>query len=221
MKYIDEYRDARIARGLAKAIADCARHNWVLMEICGGQTHTIMRYGLDELLPRQIELVHGPGCPVCVTPLETIDKAIALALRPGSDPGVLRRHVARARVRSWTCFVPRQEVRMYESFTHPPERLLSPARIPLAKSCFLPSVSKPRPQPTPWPPGKPGVKRLTNFSMLVSHVLVPPAMRALLASPQNRVQGFDCPRPRVHRHGLSGVRGSGARLCLADRGGWL
>jgi hydrogenase expression/formation protein HypD len=82
MKYIDEYRDGRIARALAKEISDCATRHWVLMEICGGQTHTIMRYGLDELLPSQVELVHGPGCPVCVTPLETIDKAIALALRP-------------------------------------------------------------------------------------------------------------------------------------------
>ncbi len=82
MKFIDEYRDARIARALAKEIGARTTRPWVLMEICGGQTHTIMRYGLDELLPRHIELVHGPGCPVCVTPLETIDRAIALALRP-------------------------------------------------------------------------------------------------------------------------------------------
>ena len=82
MKYLDEYRDARIARALAAEIAQRTSKPWVLMEICGGQTHTIMRYGLDELLPREIELVHGPGCPVCVTPLETIDKAIALASRP-------------------------------------------------------------------------------------------------------------------------------------------
>src|SRR5690348_18494081 len=82
MKYLDEYRDARVALALAKEVAECTTKPWVLMEICGGQTHTIMRYGLDELLPKQIELVHGPGCPVCVTPLETVDKAIALALRP-------------------------------------------------------------------------------------------------------------------------------------------
>jgi hydrogenase expression/formation protein HypD len=74
MKYIDEYRNERIARNLAREIAACSSRNWVLMEICGGQTHTIMRYGLDELLPARIELVHGPGCPVC--------KAVALALRP-------------------------------------------------------------------------------------------------------------------------------------------
>src|SRR5215831_9674506 len=82
MKYLDEYRDERIARALAREIGEHAKQRWVLMEICGGQTHTIMRYGLDELLPVEIELVHGPGCPVCVTPLETIDKAIALAKRP-------------------------------------------------------------------------------------------------------------------------------------------
>jgi hydrogenase expression/formation protein HypD len=81
MKYLDEYRDHRIARALASEIAHCTTRPWVLMEICGGQTHTIMRYGVDELLPREIGLVHGPGCPVCVTPLETVDKAIALALK--------------------------------------------------------------------------------------------------------------------------------------------
>src|ERR1700746_1327727 len=82
MKYMDEYRDGRIARALAGEIAQACTRPWVLMEICGGQTHTIMRYGLDDLLPKSVELVHGPGCPVCVTPLETIDKAIALASRP-------------------------------------------------------------------------------------------------------------------------------------------
>src|SRR5579864_2050301 len=82
MKYLDEYRDQRIARALADQITQCTTRPWVLMEICGGQTHTIMRYGIDELLPRGLELVHGPGCPVCVTPIETVDKAIDLALRP-------------------------------------------------------------------------------------------------------------------------------------------
>ena len=83
MKYLDEYRDEKIARGI---VAELVRHTtrpWVLMEICGGQTHTLMRYGIDELLPTQLELVHGPGCPVCVTPLEIIDRAIAIAAMPG------------------------------------------------------------------------------------------------------------------------------------------
>ena len=83
MKYLDEYRDAGVAKGIAQAIRARVTQPWVLMEICGGQTHTIMRYGLDEMLPPEIELVHGPGCPVCVAPLEIIDKALAIAARPG------------------------------------------------------------------------------------------------------------------------------------------
>ena len=82
MKYVDEFRDPRLARSLVDDIAKRVTRPWVLMEICGGQTHTLVRYGFDELLPKQIELVHGPGCPVCVTPLEIVDKAIALASRP-------------------------------------------------------------------------------------------------------------------------------------------
>src|ERR1035441_4207222 len=83
VKYLDEYRAAAIAKGIAQAVRARVTRPWVLMEICGGQTHTIMRYGLDEMLPREIELVHGPGCPVCVAPLEIIDKALAIAARPG------------------------------------------------------------------------------------------------------------------------------------------
>src|ERR1022692_4020262 len=83
MKFIDEYRDPKLARALVGEIAATVTRPWVLMEICGGQTHTLMRYGIDELLPRQLELVHGPGCPVCVTPLEIIDRAVAIAAMPG------------------------------------------------------------------------------------------------------------------------------------------
>lgn len=82
MKFIDEYRDEKLARSLAARIARRVTRPWSLMEICGGQTHTIVRYGLDELLPKEIQLVHGPGCPVCVTPLATVDAAIAIAARP-------------------------------------------------------------------------------------------------------------------------------------------
>jgi len=81
MKFVDEYRQAQDAKNLAKAIAKITTKPWTIMEICGGQTHSIIRFGLDTLLPKEIELVHGPGCPVCVTPLESIDKAIALASR--------------------------------------------------------------------------------------------------------------------------------------------
>ena len=83
MKFLDEYRDAAAARKLAAAIARVVTRPWTIMEVCGGQTHTIVRYGIDSLLPAGVELVHGPGCPVCVTPLELIDKAVAIAARPG------------------------------------------------------------------------------------------------------------------------------------------
>src|SRR5271155_1741253 len=81
MKYLDEYRDSAVAAALAKKIAEATTRPWVLMEVCGGQTHSIVRYGIDRILPPEIELVHGPGCPVCVTPLETIDRAHAIAAR--------------------------------------------------------------------------------------------------------------------------------------------
>src|SRR5580704_2255132 len=83
MKYQDEYRDPAAAQKLCRAIRAITTRRWTIMEICGGQTHTIVKYGIDELLPQEIELVHGPGCPVCVTPLELIDKAIEIASRPG------------------------------------------------------------------------------------------------------------------------------------------
>src|SRR5690349_22173188 len=82
MKYIDEYRDARLAQALVNEIRRIQTQPWVIMEVCGGQTHSIVKYGIDRLLPEAIELVHGPGCPVCVTPLENIDKAHAIAARP-------------------------------------------------------------------------------------------------------------------------------------------
>ena len=82
MKYLSEYRDGTIAKGLGQKIRETARHPWVLMEVCGGQTHTIVKQGLDELLQGAVEMIHGPGCPVCVTPLEQIDRALVLAARP-------------------------------------------------------------------------------------------------------------------------------------------
>ena len=82
MKFIDEYRDAEKAKKLAERIRATVTRDWAIMEICGGQTHSIIRFGLDEILPREITLIHGPGCPVCVTPVEILDKAIAIASRP-------------------------------------------------------------------------------------------------------------------------------------------
>jgi len=192
MKYLDEYRDGRIARALAEEIGQVCTRPWVLMEICGGQTHTIMRYGLDDLLPKGIELVHGPGCPVCVTPLETIDKAIALAGRsdvilvsygdmlrvPGSNSDLLRAKAQGADIR--IAYSPTEAVRI--ASRHPERKVVflaigfettAPAN---AMAAYLARQ-----------------QGLDNFSMLVSHVLVPPAIRALLSSPENRVQGFIAP----------------------------
>jgi len=192
MKYLDEYRDARIASALAKEIGERTTRPWVLMEICGGQTHTIMRYGLDELLPRGVELVHGPGCPVCVTPLETIDKAIALAARPdvilvsygdmmrvpGSHSDLFRSKAQGADVR--IAYSPTEAVKIARAN---PER----------KVIFLAigfETTAPANAMAAWQAKREG---LTNFSLLASHVLVPPAIRALMASESNRVQGFIAP----------------------------
>src|SRR5450631_2150749 len=83
MKFLDEYRDGELAQKLAAEIHRVTTKPWNIMEVCGGQTHAIVKFGIDELLPKQITLIHGPGCPVCVTPLEMIDKALEIAARPG------------------------------------------------------------------------------------------------------------------------------------------
>ncbi len=192
MKYLDEYRDGALARRLADEIASITTQPWVLMEICGGQTHTIMRYGIDELLPRQIELVHGPGCPVCVTPLETMDKAIALAMRPDvtlvSYGDMLR--VPGSQIDLFRAKAQGADVRIAYS---PTEALKIARANPDRKIVFLAigfETTAPANAMAAWEAKREG---LTNFSMLVSHVLVPPAIRALLTSPQNRIQGFIAP----------------------------
>jgi len=192
MKYIDEYRDEEIARALLARIGQRVTRPWVLMEICGGQTHTIMRYGLDELLPGGLELVHGPGCPVCVTPLELIDKAIALASRPevvlvsygdmlrvpGSHSDLLRAKASGGDVR--VAYSPMEAVKVAQA-------------NPQRKVVFFAigfETTAPANAMAVWEAKRLG---LTNFSMLVSQVLVPPAMRLLLSQPNNRVQGFIAP----------------------------
>lgn len=192
MKYLDEYRDHRIARTLASEITQRTTKPWVLMEICGGQTHTIMRYGLDELLPRSIEIVHGPGCPVCVTPLETVDKSIALALRPEvilvSYGDMLR--VPGSRSDLFRAKAQGADVRIAYS---PTEAVKIARANPQRKVVFLAigfETTAPANAMAAWQAQREG---LTNFSMLVSHVLVPPAIRALMVSSENRVQGFIAP----------------------------
>jgi len=192
VKYIDEYRDSTIARALVKEIAGRVTRPAVLMEICGGQTHTIMRYGLDELLPPQIELVHGPGCPVCVTPLETIDKAIALASRPevtlvsygdmlrvpGSRSDLFRVKAAGGDVR--VAYSPMESVKIAQA---------NPGRQVVFFAIGF-ETTAPANAMAVFQARRLG---LANFSLLVSHVLVPPAIRLLLSQPANRVQGFIAP----------------------------
>ena len=192
MKYLDEYRDARIARGLLAGIAREVRGQWVLMEICGGQTHTIMRYGLDELLPKNIELVHGPGCPVCVTPLETIDKALELASRPDiilvSYGDMLR--VPGSTSDLFTVKAQGGDVRIVYS---PTEALKIARQNPDRGVVFLAigfETTAPANAMAVWQAKQEGI---SNFSVLVSHVLVPPAIRALVSSPDCRVNGFIAP----------------------------
>lgn len=192
MKYLDEYRDARIARALLSEIAHQVRGHWVLMEICGGQTHTIMRYGLDELLPPNIELVHGPGCPVCVTPLETIDKALELASRPEvilvSYGDMLR--VPGSASDLFTVKAKGGDVRIAYS---PTEALKIARQNPERKVVFLAigfETTAPANAMAVWQAKQEGIG---NFSVLVSHVLVPPAIRALMTSPDCRVNGFIAP----------------------------
>jgi hydrogenase expression/formation protein HypD len=192
VKYLDEYRDAKIARALAARIRARISRHWVLMEICGGQTHTIMRYGLEELLPPEVELVHGPGCPVCVTPLEIIDSAIEIAARPGvifvSYGDMLR--VPGSRSDLFRVKAAGGDVRIAYS---PMDALKIAEENPDRQVVFFGigfETTAPANAMAVWQAKQRGV---ANFFMLASHVLVPPAIQLILQSPANRVQGFIAP----------------------------
>ena len=189
MKYIDEYRDADLAQQFAGAIAGITTRPWTLMEVCGGQTHSIVKFGIDDLLPKEITLVHGPGCPVCVTPLEQIDKAIQIARRPevifcsfgdmlrvpGSDTDLLSVKAAGGDVR--IVYSPLDALKL--AIEHPDREVVFFA---VGFETTAPANAM-----AVYQAKQAGVE---NFSLLVSHVLVPPAMRAILSSPRSRVQGF-------------------------------
>lgn len=189
MKYIDEYRDGDIAAKIVERIRQVQTQPWVIMEICGGQTHSIVKNGIDHLLPKGIELVHGPGCPVCVTPLEMIDKAHAIARRPdvifcsfgdmlrvpGSNGDLFSIKSQGGDVR--VVYSPIDCLRIAK--TNPDKQIVffaigfettAPANAMLA-----------------WQARQMGLK---NVSLLVSHVLVPPAIESILSAPGNRVEGF-------------------------------
>jgi hydrogenase expression/formation protein HypD len=189
MKYLDEYRDGRVAAKILAEIRRVTTRPWTLMEVCGGQTHSIVKHGVDRMLPGEIELVHGPGCPVCVTPLEQIDKAHAIArlpgvtfasfgdmLRvPGSQTDLLRLKSEGADVR--IVYAPLDAVRLAQEH---PERQVVFFAVGFETTAPANALAVSRAKAL-------GVE---NFSMLVSQVLVPPAITAVLQSPGSRVRGF-------------------------------
>lgn len=189
MKYLDEFRDPTLARALVERLRRAVTRPWTIMEICGGQTHSILRHGIDQVLPPGLELVHGPGCPVCVTPLETIDRALAIASRPeviltsfGDMLRVPGSHGSLLEARSRG-----GDVRMVYS---PLEALAIARANPNREVVFLAVGFE-----TTAPGNAMAVRaaadaHLVNYSQIVSHVLVPPAMAAILESPGNRVNAF-------------------------------
>jgi hydrogenase expression/formation protein HypD len=189
MKFVDEYRDSEAAGKLAAAIADAVTRPWTIMEVCGGQTHTIVKYGIDRVLPPQVELVHGPGCPVCVTSLETIDRAHAIAARPEvifcSFGDMLRVPGSRGDLLQLKALG--SDVRVVYS---PLDAVNIAAANPTRQVVFFAIGFETTAPPNAMAVWMARKRRLTNFSMLVSHVLVPPMIEALLQAPDNRVQAF-------------------------------
>ncbi|MGQ9605506.1 MAG: hydrogenase formation protein HypD [Thermogutta sp.] len=189
MKFLEEYRNAEAVRATAERLRRLVRQPWTLMEICGGQTHSILRYGLDRLLPSELTLIHGPGCPVCVTPVEIIDKALAIAARPDvifcSFGDMLR--VPGSRKSLLEVKAEGGDVRIVYS---PLDAVAAASRHPDRQVVFFAVGFE-----TTAPANAMAVLQaarlgLTNFSILSAHVLVPPAIEAILRSPHCRVQGF-------------------------------
>jgi hydrogenase expression/formation protein HypD len=189
MKYLDEYRDGERSRQLAREIQRVTTRPWNIMEVCGGQTHAIVKFGIDELLPKQITLIHGPGCPVCVTPLEMIDKAIEIAARPGiiftSFGDMLR--VPGSITDLLSVKAGGGDVRIVYS---PLDALKLAEQNPDKEVVFFGVGFETTAPATAMAVFQAAHKGLKNFSMLISHVLVPPAIEALMSSPNCRVQGF-------------------------------
>jgi hydrogenase expression/formation protein HypD len=189
VKYLDEYRDPDAVRRLAAAIRRVARRPWTLMEVCGGQTHTIVKNGLDRMLPEGVTLVHGPGCPVCVTPQSLIDAAIEIAALPGvifcSFGDMLR--VPGTEKSLFQAKAEGADVRILYS---PLDALRLARRHPDREVVFFAvgfETTAPAHALTVWQAAR---EDRANLSLLVSHVLVPPAMEAILSSPECRIDGF-------------------------------
>lgn len=189
MKFLEEYRDPEAVQQYARAITALTTRPWTIMEICGGQTHAIIKFGIDVLLPREITLVHGPGCPVCVTPVELIDKAIRIASRPDvifcSFGDMLR--VPGTGADLLTVKAQGGDVRMVYS---PLDALKIAEQHPDKQVVFFAVGFETTAPANAMAVYQARQREVTNFSILVSHVLVPPAMEAILGSANNRVQGF-------------------------------
>ena len=189
MKYIDEYREPEAALAFSKAIHRLTTRDWTIMEVCGGQTHSIVKHGVDELLPAKLNLVHGPGCPICVTPLDMVEKALSIAsvpgvvfcsfgdmLRvPGVDKDLLSVKATGGDVR--VVYSPLDALRIAKESSNREVVFFAVGFETTAPANAMAAFQARQ-------------RGLENFSMLVSQVLVPPAIEAILSSPENRVQGF-------------------------------
>jgi len=189
MKHRGEYRDADRARRLAAEIARVVRRPWAIMEVCGGQTHALVRHGIDQLLPPEVEMIHGPGCPVCVTPVEVLDRAIAIARLPGvifcSFGDMLR--VPGSHGDLFAAKGDGADVRVVYA---PLDALAMAARHPDREVVFL-AIGFETTAPASAIAAKLARDRgVRNFSLLVAHVLVPPAIEAILQSPEVTVNAF-------------------------------
>ncbi len=189
MKYLDEFSNPDLARKLIDDIHAITTRPWAMMEVCGGQTHSIIRHGIDQLLPEGVEMIHGPGCPVCVTPLEIIDKALAIAEQPGvifcSFGDMLR--VPGSSKDLFSIKSAGGDVRVVYS---PLDALKLAKDNPDKQVVFFGigfETTAPANAMTVYQAKRQGIK---NFSLLVSHVLVPPAIAAIMESPVCRVQAF-------------------------------
>ncbi len=192
MRHVDEYRDPRAVEAVVRQIQATVTRPWTLMEVCGGQTHSILKFGLDELLPEQVQLVHGPGCPVCVTPLELIDRAIAIASRPevtfcsfgdmlrvpGSRDDLLKVKARGGDVR--IVYSPLDAVRLAR-------------QLPQRKVVFFAVGFETTAPANAMAVHRAAAEGLENFSVLVAHVLVPPALEALLSAEGSLLQGLLAP----------------------------
>ncbi|KZM74698.1 hydrogenase formation protein HypD [Nocardia terpenica] len=189
MKYLDEYRDPMLARRLLSELRATATRPWSIMEVCGGQTHTLVRQGIDELLPAGIRMIHGPGCPVCVTPLEMIDRAVSIAARPEV---VFTSYGDMLRVPGTTGDLLGVRARGGDvRVVYSPLDAVTIARDNPGREVVFFAVGF----ETTAPANAMAILHaattgVDNFSVLVSHVLVPPAITAILDAPDNRVQGF-------------------------------